>query len=105
MRQGFRAGALALALWGSAVFAAEPERPALAVLDFEAKGPSTLEAEAVTAGAVRGIRELDVFNVLAAADVRELLAIERTKLLMGGEDSGAQLPLAEALGARHSVVG
>lgn len=40
-----------------------------------------------TSGAVRGLRQLDVFQVLASEDVRQLLAIERTRQLAGLSDA------------------
>jgi TolB-like protein len=89
---------------GSAVLAAEPARPPLVVLDLEAKGATALQAEAATQGVVRGLRELDVFQVLSTADVRQLLAIDRSRQLMGAE-SGFTADLTQALGARHAVVG
>ncbi|MBX5482410.1 MAG: PEGA domain-containing protein [Myxococcaceae bacterium] len=104
MTKGIRAWAVVLAIWGSAAAAENAPRPTLAVMDLEAKGPPPLQVEAVTAGVVRGIRELDVFNVLAAEDVRQLLAIERSRQLLGG-DASAKLPLVDVLGARDTVVG
>jgi len=90
---------------GSAVLAAEPARPPLVVLDLEAKGATALQAEAATLGVVRGLRELDVFQVLSSADVRQLLAIDRTRQLMGAEGGGPTADLIQSLGARHAVVG
>ena len=61
--------------------------------------------EAATQSVVRGLRELDVFQVLSSGDVRQLLAIERTRQLVGGPDASGTGELMKALGARNSVVG
>ena len=79
---------------------------ALAVLDLEARGATPVQAHAVTMAIVRGLRQLDVFTVLSAEDVRQLLALERSRqLLGGGGDGDAMDALREALGARFVVAG
>lgn len=78
-------------------------RPALLVLDLEAKGASTLQAQAATLGVVRGLRSLEVFQVLSADDARRLLALERSRAMEG--ERGESAELSRALGARHSVIG
>lgn len=100
-----RACCLALALVGSAAVAAETPRPVVAVLDFEVSGATPLESEAVNASVARGLRELDVFQVLTSGDVRQLLAIERSRLLVGLSDQSSRVPFSEALGAKHVVAG
>lgn len=78
-------------------------RPSLLVLDLEAKGATALQAEAATLGVVRGLRSLEVFQVLSADDARKLLALERSRQMEG--DSAGNAEMSRALGARHSVVG
>jgi len=95
---------LATLLAPGAAVAAETGRPPLVVMDLDAKGVLPLQAEAATQGVVRGLRELDAFQVLSATDVRQLLAIERGRQLLGTE-SGGTSELARALGARHAVTG
>src|SRR5690606_30185526 len=87
-----------------AAYATEPSRPTLAVLDLEVKGADPLKAQAAMVSVVRGIRQLDVFQVLSAEDVRQLLAIERNRMLMGME-TGALTAMNQALGARHVITG
>lgn len=83
---------------------ADTGKPPLVVLDLEAKGATALQAEAATQGVVRGIRDLDVFQVLSSQDVRQLLALERTRALVGvGNEGGADF--ARLLGAQSVVVG
>ena len=53
-------------------------RPPLLVLDLEARGGGVPEAQAATINVVRGLRDLDVFQVLSADDVRQLLALFRS---------------------------
>jgi len=96
---------LAAALASGSAVAAEAGRPSLVVMDLEPKGVTPLQAEAATQGVVRGLRELDVFQVLSAADVRQLLALERGRQLLGGTESNGAAELAKALGARHAVTG
>jgi hypothetical protein len=84
--------------------AALAQRPPMVVLDLAALGVGAPEAQAATLGVVRGLRQLDVFQVLSADDVRQLLALERNRQLFGAEGSG-NLQLSRALGAQHTVVG
>jgi TolB-like protein len=85
---------------------AEPPRPTLAVVDLEAKGATELEADAASMGVVRGLRQLDAFQVLSAGDVRQLLAIERSRQILGDAgDAGQVAGLGQALGAQHVVAG
>jgi TolB-like protein len=83
---------------------AEAERPLLVVMDLQSLGATDLQSQAASSGAVRGLRQLDVFQVLSAEDVRQLLAIERTRQLAGLSAEGVG-SLARSLGARHAVVG
>ena len=80
------------------------QHPPLVVLDLAAQACGAPEAQAATLGVVRGLRQLDVFQVLSADDVRQLLALERNRQLFGAEGSG-NLQLSRALGAQHTVVG
>jgi PEGA domain len=80
-------------------------RPPLLVLDLEARGGGVPEAQAATINVVRGLRDLDVFQVLSADDVRQLLALERTRQLTGAKGESALGELGKALGANDAVVG
>ncbi len=80
-------------------------RPPLLVLDLEARGGGVPEAQAATINVVRGLRDLDVFQVLSADDVRQLLALERTRQLSGTKGESALGELGKALGANNAVVG
>jgi len=80
-------------------------RPPLLVLDLEARGGGVPEAQAATINVVRGLRDLDVFQVLSADDVRQLLALERTRQLSGAKGESALGELGRALGANNAVVG
>lgn len=92
-----------LLLCASARGESSESRPSLLVLDLEPKGATALQAEAATLGVVRGLRALDVFQVLSADDARRLLALERTKQLMGADSDTSSV--SRALGTRHSVIG
>jgi hypothetical protein len=80
-------------------------RPPLLVLDLEPRGGGGPEAQAATINVVRGLRDLDVFQVLSADDVRQLLALERTRQLSGAKAESALGELGKALGANNAVVG
>ncbi|MCI0671232.1 MAG: PEGA domain-containing protein [Myxococcaceae bacterium] len=91
-------------LCATAALASPESRPLLVVLDVDARGATPLQAQAATTGAVRGLRALDVFQVLSSDDVRQLLAIERNRQLAGLNVEGVG-GLTKALGAQHAVVG
>lgn len=100
--------ASSLVLW-SLLFAtpAADDKPSLVVVDLEAKGATAVQAEAATLAVLKGLRALDVFQVLGSNDMRTLLSIERQRQLLGaGEGAGSALAdLQRALGAKHMVAG
>ena len=96
--------AVLLALAWSAVAGAQP-RPNLLVLDLEPRGVGLPEAQAATGSVVRGLRQLDVFQVLSSDDVRQLLALERTRQLSGAKAESSVGQLGTALNASNAVVG
>jgi PEGA domain len=81
------------------------QRPNLLVLDLEPRGVGVPEAQAATGSVVRGLRQLDVFQVLSSDDVRQLLALERTRQLSGAKGESSVGQLGAALGASNAVVG
>ncbi len=54
---------------------------------------------------MRGLRQLEVFQVLSSDDVRQLLALERTRQLSGAKAEGSVGQLGAALNAPNAVVG
>jgi len=80
-------------------------RPNLLVLDLEARGASAPETQAATSSVVRGLRQLDVFQVLSSDDVRQLLALERTRQLSGAKAESSIGQMGAALNAPNAVVG
>lgn len=77
------------------------ERPALVVLEAEAKSVTPVEAAGVVTAIAQGAREVDAFQVIAPSDMRALLSIERQKQMVGL--SSETTPVLEALGARHAL--
>lgn len=78
----------------------------LVVTDLEARGATELQATAATGSVVRGLRNLNAFQVLAADEVRQLLALERSRQLLGEEvETGEVSAASKALGARYLVTG
>jgi len=96
--------AVLLALAWSALAGAQP-RPNLLVLDLEPRGVGLPEAQAATGSVVRGLRQLDVFQVLSSDDVRQLLALERTRQLSGAKAESSVGQLGASLNASNAVVG
>ena len=90
----------------SAFGSAEGVKPPLIILDLEARGTTTLVGQAATLSVVRGIRQLDVFQVLSSDDVRQMLAIERNKQLIGmASSNGGMADLGKTLGADNAITG
>ena len=99
-----RVAILLVLVCGGVVSAAE-QRPNLLVLDLEPRGVGLPEAQAATGSVVRGLRQLDVFQVLSSDDVRQLLALERTRQLSGAKAESSVGQLGAALNAPNAVVG
>lgn len=81
------------------------DRPTLAVFDLESHGADPLQAQAASQAVVRGLRDLDAFQVLSAEDVRQMLAIERGRQLVGVSVNQDASALGKTLGAKNVVVG
>lgn len=98
---------LLLVLLATAASAAEPQRPKVAVLDFEANGTSAELATAATGLAANELQSFGAFEVVTSDMVRSVLALERQKQLLGcGDDEASCLTeLAGALGADWLVTG
>ena len=76
--------AVLLVLTSAGLAGAAEQRPNLLVLDLEPRGVGLPEAQAATGSVVRGLRQLEVFQVLSSDDVRQLLdRLERTKRSAG----------------------
>ena len=101
--RGIRWLPLLCALCASVAFG--EERPLLVVMDLQPKGATPLQAQAATQAVVRGLRELDVFQILSSDDVRQLLAIERGRELIGAGSKDGAVGVGKALGARQVVTG
>src|SRR6516225_11291962 len=97
--------AMLLVITSAGLAAAADVRPNLLVLDLEPRGVGLPEAQAATRSVVRGLRQLDVFQVLSSDDVRQLLALERTRQLSGTRAEGTIGQLGAALNAPNAVVG
>jgi hypothetical protein len=97
--------AVLLAVTAAGVASAADQRPNLLVLDLEPRGVGLPEAQAATGSVVRGLRQLEVFQVLSSDDVRQLLALERTRQLSGARAESSVGQLGAALNAQNAVVG
>lgn len=83
----------------------EPETPGLAVFDLKGIDAKATDLSVGLNAVVKGLRELEVFQVLSSEDIRQLLSIERQKQLLGIESDTAALLSMQALGVKHFVVG
>jgi hypothetical protein len=84
----------------------DQEKPGLAVFDL--KGVDTrspTEAATATNAVIKGLRELDAFEVVSSDDLRQLLAIERQKQLLGMEGDANISASVQAMGVKNVVVG
>jgi hypothetical protein len=97
--------AVLVAVTAAGVASAADQRPNLLVLDLEPRGVGLPEAQAATGSVVRGLRQLEVFQVLSSDDVRQLLALERTRQLSGARAESSVGQLGAALNAQNAVVG
>jgi hypothetical protein len=97
--------AMLLVITSAGLAAAAEQRPNLLVLDLEPRGVGLPEAQAATGSVVRGLRQLEVFQVLSSDDVRQLLALERTRQLSGARAESSVGQLGAALNAPNAVVG
>lgn len=96
---------IALAVLCLGAVAQAEERPLLAVFDLEAHGAEPLQAQAASQAVTRGLRDLEAFQVLSAEDVRQMLAIERGRQLVGVAVNQDASALGKTLGAKNAVVG
>jgi len=97
--------AVLLVLTSAGLASAAEQRPNLLVLDLEPRGVGLPESQAATGSVVRGLRQLEVFQVLSSDDVRQLLALERTRQLSGARAESSVGQLGAALNAPSAVVG
>jgi len=97
--------AVLLVLTSAGMASAAEQRPNLLVLDLEPRGVGLPESQAATGSVVRGLRQLEVFQVLSSDDVRQLLALERTRQLSGAKAESSVGQLGAALNAPNAVVG
>lgn len=83
------------------------ERPKLAVLDLQATGAPPEMATALTEAITQEVSRRGFFDVIASADIRTLLGLERQKELLGCSDDAKSCTaeLAGALGARFVLSG
>lgn len=83
------------------------ERPKLAVLDLQPSGAPAEMATALTEAMTQEVARRGFFDVIASADIRTLLGLERQKELLGCADDARSCTaeLAGALGARFVLSG
>ncbi|MBL8940255.1 MAG: hypothetical protein JNM69_37255 [Archangium sp.] len=83
------------------------EKPKLAVLDLQVSGATAEEGTALTDAITQQVSRREFFQVIASADIRTLLGMERQRQLLGcsEESSSCTAELAGALGARFVLSG
>jgi TolB-like protein len=80
-------------------------RPKLAILDFAANGASKELTSAATSGAANELDRLGVFRVVTAEAIRDMLAFERQRQMLGCTDGGCIAEIGGALGVDYIVSG
>jgi hypothetical protein len=103
MRALAAVAALALAL-PQAVRAAEA-KPKLAVLDFTANGASKELASAAGGIAANELDRMQTFQIVTAEAIRNMLAFEKQRQMLGCADAGCMADLGGALGVDWLVSG
>lgn len=102
MRWGILSGLVCAAL---AAAQTEQPRPGLAVFDLKGIDTRPAEAQAALNAVVKGLRELDAFDVVSSDDLRQLLSIERQKQMLGMDTDPAMSASVQAVGVKNVIVG
>jgi hypothetical protein len=93
-------------VWAPAVLAqTDEQKPGLAVFDLKGIDTRPTEAAAALNAVVKGLRELDAFEVMSSDDLRQLLSIERQRQMLGMEGDSSVATSVQALGVKSVVVG
>lgn len=92
-------------LLAATVASAADELPKLGVLDFQPNGASEQLASAASGVAANEVGRLGLFKVITSEAIRNLLAIERQKQLMGCTEKDCMAELSGALGIEYALSG
>jgi hypothetical protein len=84
---------------------AAEQKPKLAILDLTANGASKELASAAGGVAASELDRLGVFKVMTADTIRNMLAFEKQRQMLGCSDAGCLAELGGALGADYLVAG
>jgi hypothetical protein len=96
--------ALAVLLAAGPALAAE-QKPKLAVLDLAANGASRELASAAGGVAASELDRLGVFKIVTSDAIRDMLAFEKQRQMLGCADSGCIAEIGGALGVDYLVSG
>jgi hypothetical protein len=99
-----RALALLCLLAVAPAFAAE-QKPKLAILDLVANGASKELASAAGGVAASDLDRLGVFKIVTSDAIRDMLAFEKQRQMLGCADSGCIAEIGGALGVDYLVSG
>ena len=102
MRAPLLAAAIAAAL---PICAAAQAKPKLAVLDFAANGASKELASAAGGVAANELDRMGTFQVVTADAIRNMLAFEKQRQMLGCADAGCMAEIGGALGVDWLVSG
>ena len=100
MRATIALGVLAVTLSAGA-----EENPRLGVFDFQANGASQQLAAATSGVVANTLQRLELFRVTTSDAIRELVALERQKQIMGCPNNSCVSTLAASLGVDYLVTG
>jgi len=100
-----RALAIAVSLLAAGPTLAADARPKLAVMDFTANGASKELTSAATSAAANEIDRLGVFRLTTAEAIRDMLAFEKQRQMLGCTDAGCIAEVGGALGVDYIISG
>jgi hypothetical protein len=100
-----RALALAVTLLAAGQAVAADTRPKLAIVDFAANGASKDLTASVAGKVAAEVDRLGVFRVTTAEAIRDMLAFEKNRQMMGCADSGCIAEIGGALGVDYIISG
>src|SRR5512145_1669985 len=97
--------AVAVLLVSAGPVLAADARPKLAVMDFVANGASKELTSAATSAAANEIDRLGVFRLTTAEAIRDMLAFEKQRQMLGCTDAGCIAEVGGALGVDFIIAG
>lgn len=100
-----RNAVLVVALLAAGPAFAADARPKLAVMDFAANGASKELTSAASGKAASEVDRLGVFRIITSEAIRDMLAFEKQRQMLGCADTGCVAEVGGALGVDYIISG